>query len=270
MEIAHEEKIAEFMRSVGRAPRSVLLLDYDGTLSPFSVQRKQAVPYRGVGGLLQGIAQCGRTRLIIITGREAHEIAPLLGIRPAPEVWGSHGLQRLRPNGQYEVGVLSEKATQALDSAHSWLHYQGLENQAESKPGGIAVHWRGMPEAAAAELRGKVMLGWWPLAERGLLSLLEFDGGVEMRVTRPDKGDAVRTILAETGADVPVAYLGDDQSDENAFRALGDRGLSVLVRDKLRPTAAQTWLKPPAEVFEFLLAWQQVTASSPSMQDVGA
>jgi trehalose-phosphatase len=256
-----EDQIENFLGAVARAPKSVLLLDYDGTLSPFAVERKQAVPYRGLASVLQQIVESGRTRLVIITGREAHEIAPLLGLHPAPEVWGSHGLQRLRINGLYEVGAIAPQAAEALEEADRWLCYQGLEELTENKPGGIAIHWRRLTESAAAELRARVLLGWSPIASQGGLSLLEFDGGVELRLSKPDKGDAVRAILQETDPDAPVAYLGDDQSDENAFRALGARGLSALVRAIPRPTAAQVWLKVPGEVFEFLLGWQQATGS---------
>ena len=76
-----------------------------------------------------------------------------------------------------------------------------------------------------------------------------------MRMPDLDKGDAIRTVIQEVGASVPVAYLGDDITDERAFRALGPRGLSVLVRQKFRRTAAQAWLKPPEELLDFLSRW---------------
>ena len=58
----------------------------------------------------------------------------------------------------------------------------------------------------------------------------EFDGGIELRAASRNKGDAVRTILSELEPDTPVAYLGDDETDEDAFLALSERGLRVLVR----------------------------------------
>jgi trehalose 6-phosphate phosphatase len=65
----------------------------------------------------------------------------------------------------------------------------------------------------------------------------------------------VRTILSEVGPDVPVAYLGDDSTDEDAFRVLNDRGLTVLVRPTYRFTAAQMWLRPPDELIQFFTDW---------------
>jgi trehalose-6-phosphatase len=86
------------------------------------------------------------------------------------------------------------------------------------------------------------------------LALLEFEAGLELRVGR-NKGGAVEAILAEAGVSGPVAYLGDDLSDEAAFRAMKGRGLSVLVRREWRETAAEVWLRPPGELKEFLWRW---------------
>ena len=73
------------------------------------------------------------------------------------------------------------------------------------------------------------------------------------------KGDAVRTILDEIGPEVPVAYLGDDITDERAFLALGARGLTVLVRPEWRKTAAALWIRPPEGLQDFLTRWMQAS-----------
>jgi trehalose 6-phosphate phosphatase len=78
---------------------------------------------------------------------------------------------------------------------------------------------------------------------------------LEIRARAADKGEAVRAFLEEIGADAPIAYLGDDNTDESAFKALQGRGLTVLVRPKWRTTAAQFWLKPPEELLDFLGLW---------------
>lgn len=257
-----DEKVADFLKAVAQAPRSVLLLDYDGTLSPFQVNRQQALPYPGVQELLQGILDIGRTRLVMITGRDARELGSLLRLKPFPEVWGSHGLQRLRPNGRCEMPDVPPPVAETLADAKRWLGYQGLQHLAEVKPGSIAVHWRALEEHEAEELRGRILLGWFPIADRESLKLLEFDGGVEMRMPDLDKGDAVATILGEEGPGVPIAYLGDDSTDEQAFRALKNNGLSILVREKPRKTAARVWLKPPDELQDFLANWLDATKTS--------
>lgn len=250
-------ELDQFLGTVQHRETSALLLDYDGTLAPFSVNRDQAFPYPGVAQLLREIMLSGRTRLAIITGRNAYEVVALLGIHPPPEIWGAHGLQRLRPDGTNEVPPLDPNALRALLDAEAWLADQQIQRLAEVKPGGIAVHWRGFSDSQAEEIRNRVLSGWIPIAQRALMSVLEFDGGIEMRIQDRDKGDAVRIIINEIDGNVPIAYLGDDATDERAFLALGDRGLSVLVRPEWRNTSAQLWLRPPDDLLEFLRKWSQ-------------
>ncbi len=250
-----QTQVESLLRAVARSPRSLLMLDYDGTIAPFHTDRYQAFPYIGFAPLLQEIVRACKTRVVIISGRDANEVIPLLDVQPHPEIWGLHGLQRLKPDGSTEVSPLDETTSEGLAAAEDWLIYQHLQDTAEFKAGSIAVHWRGLAESEEETLRTKVLLGWKPIAKYTGLHLMEFDGGVEIRTPEVDKGDAVRTILSEMDPDVPAAYLGDDNTDEHAFEAMNGRGLSVLVRPRYRRTAAQLWLRPPDEVLELLEQW---------------
>ena len=247
----------QVLAQLARARDAALLLDYDGTLAPFREQRQRALPYPGVSALLKEIMDAGSTRVVMITGRPAGEVVRLLGVVPYPEVWGAHGLQRLRPDGSCELVVVDNEARQALAEATAWLDRFGIRHLAEFKPGSIALHWRGLPEAVAADVRGKVLLRWMPLSFRPNMALLEFDGGVELRLAGKSKADAVQTVLSEMDEDACIAYLGDDQSDEEAFAAMQPRGLAVLARPEWRPTAANLWIKPPKELLDFLSRWLQ-------------
>jgi trehalose 6-phosphate phosphatase len=250
-----QPKVESLLEAIARATRSLLMLDYDGTLAPFRKNPKEALPYPGISQVLQEIVRAGKTRVVIVSGRNATDIIPLLDIEPHPEIWGLHGLQRLKPDGSTELPPLDERTISELAAAEDWLHYQHLQHSAEFKTGSIAVHWRGLPETEAEEVRGRVLLGWTPLAKYAHLDLLEFDGGVEIRAHKADKGAAVHTILGEMNPGIPAAYLGDDTTDEKAFQAVNGRALSVLVRPGWRPTAARLWLSPPEEVLDFLTRW---------------
>jgi trehalose 6-phosphate phosphatase len=250
-----QSQLEPFFRAVSLAEQSALLLDYDGTLAPFHIERNRAFPYPGVASLLEAIMRRGRTRVIVISGRDANELPPLLNIEPRPEIWGVYGLQRLRVDGTMETLRPDKSSLKALVQAQEWLEYQQLLGAAEFKPGGIAVHWRGFDSLAVEDIRSRVLLGWRSIAEHEPLNLLEFDGGIEILSPGANKGNSVRTILREIEGDAPVAYLGDDSADEPAFRALGDRGISILVRSEPRPTAARFWLRPPQEVVDFLNLW---------------
>jgi trehalose 6-phosphate phosphatase len=231
------------------------MLDYDGTLAPFRKQRDKAIPYPEIAAKLEKINRSGHTRVVIISGREVEEVASLLGIQPLPEMWGVYGLQRRRPDGKVEVAPVEQRYLNSLCDALRWLEYQKLAGSAETKTGSLAVHWRGLSENEIAEVRGRVLLGWNAIAGDAGLSLVEFDGGLEVRAPGIDKGGVVRMLLEEMGPGVRAAYLGDDVTDEPAFVAMGDRGLSLLVRPEWRQTAARFWLKPPVGVLEFLCGW---------------
>jgi trehalose 6-phosphate phosphatase len=250
-----EFRIEQFLKTVAQARQSLLLLDYDGTLAPFRRERDQAFPYSGSVHLLEEIVRSGRTRVVIISGRDTSETIPLLGVAPAPEIWGLHGLQRRKPDGKIETVRIDERYLDALSDASRWLDCQHLWPAAELKTGSIAVHWRGLADSEAEELRERLLAGWKPIAEYSGMELLEFDGGIEIQTPEADKGDVVRMVLSEMEAGTPAAYLGDDATDERAFRAISGRGLSVLVRPRWRQTAAQLWLKPPGELLDFLTRW---------------
>ncbi len=242
-----------FLERLRSAPARVLLLDYDGTLAPFCVDRDLAVPYPEVPPLIGRIMSQG-TRVVLISGRPVREVLALSGISPQPEIWGSHGLERLMADGRYELRSVPDHKDY-LVAAVAILRDAGLESQAEVKPGGVAVHWRGLSPVKAEKLAREVPQLWKPLLDRAPLRLLEFDGGVEIRVAGPDKGDAVRAILSECPAGAAVAYLGDDQTDEDAFQALKGNGLTALVRPQSRPTAADIWLQAPHDLLQFFREW---------------
>jgi trehalose 6-phosphate phosphatase len=257
VEPATQYDVAEFFEKVAQAPKSALLLDYDGTLAPFRIERDKAVPYPGVTNMLQEILSTTRTQIFIVTGRKTDDIVSLLGVYPYPTIWGLHGTQRRNPNGAVEMTCVDEDLVQALMEADRWLQLQGLRHIAEYKPGSIAVHWRGRSESETLAIRKLVLQGWLQIARHRKVELLEFDGGVELRPPEPDKGDAVREILKQLPAGTPVAYLGDDTTDEHAFEALEGHGLRVLVRPEWRETEADIWIKPPDELLDFLERWRR-------------
>src|SRR5438128_10517394 len=84
------------------ASTRVLLLDYDGTLAPFTPDRMRAFPYREIPELVSKIMR-HNTRVVLVSGRPARELLFLSGIQTQPEIWGSHGLERLYPDAAYEV-----------------------------------------------------------------------------------------------------------------------------------------------------------------------
>jgi trehalose-phosphatase len=221
----------------------------------------RAFPYRDIPELISKI-MAANTRVVLISGRSARELLFLSGIHPQPEIWGSHGAERLFADGRYEVDAPDAQHRLALQAARRAFVGNGLRDRIETKPGSIAVHWRGLAPADQRATEIEVRHIGEPLVQEHGLELLSFDGGLELRAPGKNKGDAVLTILAEAGRDVAAAYLGDDRTDENAFRAIKGRGLAVLVRPELRPTIADAWLRPPEELLQFLRDWLQACGAA--------
>jgi trehalose-phosphatase len=257
------DKLEHFFRAFAGAPSPVLLLDYDGTLAPFRLDRFQAHPWAGMPELLRRIQQQGRTRISMITGRPAAEIAPLLSLDSPLEVWGLHGAERLYPDGRRELEEPEPATRIRLDELRECLRRDSLGGLFEDKANGVVVHWRGASPAKAKQIEQRTRALFEPLAKIDGLALLEFESGLELRTGR-DKGEAVEAILNEAEAGSPVAFLGDDLTDEAAFRAVNQAKaphLSVLIRLKPRETAADVWLRPPDELKEFLEKWNLAARS---------
>ena len=249
-----------FFENMAARDSSALLLDYDGTLAPFRVDPATAVPYPGVIQRLHRIRQCKRNRLVFISGRRAGEVNQFLGLENV-EIWGCHGMERLRTDGSLEEFALDEKTLKAIGNVALRLREEGLGPLIEDKPVANAVHWRGLSTEQAEAVKEKVEIVWAGLPDRDRLRILRFDGGIEICAASMNKGDVVRQIALEVGESCAIAYMGDDVTDEDAFQALKGIGLSILVRESHRETAADIWIHPPGELLDFLDNWIRVCGS---------
>lgn len=251
-----------FFERVAAGPSRVLMLDYDGTLAPFREERDAALPYPGVRERLSVLIAAGHTRVVLISGRRADEVVRLAGLSPSPEVWGSHGWERLGPDGSYSLAELPPGAVQGLAEAVAAIA-QTYRARVEKKPASVAFHLRGLNASQAAAASAHVKAAWQAVAGARGMEVHPFDGGWELRVPGHNKGTAVRRLLDEGGPNANSAYLGDDLTDEDAFEAIADRGLGVLVRPEFRETAAALWLIPPEELLAFLDRWRTACRSLP-------
>jgi trehalose-phosphatase len=251
--------LQDFWPALATAPTAALLLDYDGTLAPFHIDPAEARPYPGVEPLLDRIGRLEKDRLVIISGRALDTLCPLLRLHVQPEFWGCHGRERRLPDGRHSFTPLSDTAQQALAEAESWTAtVTALGGRVERKPGSLAFHWRGLAPGHQRALERDLETRFAALAQAGALQWHAFDGGIELRAPGCNKGQAVQQVLGELGEGACVAYLGDDHTDEDAFRALAGRGLRVLLRPKWRATAADLWLRPPEGLRAFLARWADI------------
>jgi trehalose-phosphatase len=257
-------RVQEFFSTFARAKSALLLLDYDGTLAPFRVDRFKARPWAGVRELLSRIQEPHGpslpTKIVFISGRPAAEIGPLLGLGSPVEIWGLHGAERLYADGRRELEQPPESTAAKLNELRVQLRRDSFGGLFEDKPNAVVMHWRGASAAMAVQIAEKSRALFEPLAHLPGLKLLEFESGLELRSGR-DKGDAVEAILTDAGEDEghnPVAFLGDDITDEAAFIAVNasrSPHITALVKRSCRETAAAVWLQPPGELRTFLRQW---------------
>ncbi len=270
MQILREgASLDDFLGKVAEAPERILMLDYDGTLSPHRVERDEAVPFPGIRELLEELHAVPACRTVIVSGRTIADLKPLLGMGDSFEMWGCHGWERMEAGGAYMAPDLPPDVSAALKMAATALRDAGYGERLETKPAGVAMHTRGIPAGGQAKLERETLLLWKPIAKAAGLRIQGFNGGLEMRPKGMDKGTVVDAILIEAHQDAAAAYLGDDLTDEDAFRAIDGRGLGVLVSSQARETAAAVRIEPPDELLLFLRRWCMALASrrTPSQSD---
>ena len=248
-----------FWDQLSRAERPFLGLDYDGTLAPFQVDRMAALPSPGAVEVLRAIIEGGRTRVAVISGRLTDEVIILLGDLGVVVV-GSHGFERRWPDGRKEQVSLPPAQEEGLAQAERQIRDLGHGNRLERKAASLAVHTRDLPshEAEAVERRVSAL---WADAAAGL-RCQGFNGGIELRVGDGtiDKGTVLAGLLDEHRPDLAV-YVGDDRTDEDAFRLLALRG-GVAIKVGPGPTAATARLPNCDGVVGFLHKWRKTLNSA--------
>ncbi len=249
--------IDDFFNKLSCSEKKLLMLDYDGTLAPFVVDRNKAFPYPEAKEVLIKLIEHTDTRVVIVTGRAIKDIVPLLNLNFPLEIWGSHGRERLQKDGTVKAEELTPEQSKSLEKGKEVIKRLGLEDKSEFKPASVTIHWRGMDESEAGTLEGTIREEWSSIEKAPDFEIHKFDGGIELKVVGKTKGDAVKTLIEEMGSETVSAYLGDDLTDEDAF-SVHKTGVNVLVRDVLRDTHADVCITPPDEMVSFLNKWLHV------------
>ncbi len=256
------EKIdRRFWQRLKTAKDPLLILDYDGTLAPFRVERMEARPLPGIPEVLSYITGQGLARLAVVSGRPVAELVELMGEAAHRIVLsGAHGWEWREPGQQTQAEKISPQIDSSLANARELALVSGgrllgdereARKRVERKTASVAVHVRGLGPQKAGEWMAQIEKLWSPLT--GVeLELMFFKGGAEIRAAKNNKGEAVNTLLQRhPGADL-VIYMGDDRTDEDAFRALPDNGVGIRVGEPPAESAARYRVEGIEGVLEFL------------------
>lgn len=234
--------------------KAALFLDYDGTLTPIVDRPEEAVLSDEMRKTLTELAE--RYIVAIVSGRGLADVRERVGIETIYYA-GSHGFEIVGPD---QSRIRNEKGTDALpelDDAETALQKRLADIDGalvERKRFSIAVHYRQVASTEADAVEGIVddLLRQYPKLRKGSgKKIFELQPDVEW-----DKGHAVGWLMDELELSADSArpiYIGDDVTDEDAFRALKGKGAGIIVHGGLnRPTFADYGLFDPEAVRKFL------------------
>ncbi len=232
--------------------RTVLFLDYDGTLTPIVDRPELAHLTDNMRATLREVASSCPT--IIVSGRGREDVAQLIGLDDLIYA-GSHGFDISGPGASIRNEIGADLLPMLQEAAaHFATRTRGIEGVlVENKRFSVAVHYRLVREDLIPTVEAMVD----ELVNR--VPQLTKTHGEKVFEVRPamewDKGSAVLWLLDALGLDgpdlVPI-YVGDDTTDEDAFAALERRGLGILVSEMPRSTRAAYVVKNPDEVHDLL------------------
>lgn len=235
----------EISSRVHAAKKIALFLDFDGTLVDFQPRPEQVRLNTRTRTALRKLTAHRAVRVMIISGRRRESLLQFVKV-PRVYLHGLYGCEKegglLLPKSVTGKISLAREALAALPD-----HAPGVF--IEEKGISLAVHFR--DASAQSERHARARLRKLLTDCRPHLAMIRAGNVWELVPSNVrGKGQAVRLLLQELGAAFRPIYIGDDLTDEPAFRALR-RGITILVGSR-RPTSAHFSLRNPAQVGLFL------------------
>ncbi|MDX9998863.1 MAG: trehalose-phosphatase [Phenylobacterium sp.] len=227
---------------------TALFLDLDGTLAPIAARPQDVKPDARLTRLIERLHRGLQGRLAVLSGRTLADVDRILE-RRVPAVASVHGLIRRTSEGKVVDRGPHPGLPEAAEAIRAFARRDdGL--LVEDKGHSIALHFRLAPSLA----REATALAEALAARTGLV-LQPGHMVVELRTPGPSKGDSLQDFMAAApfaGA-VPV-FVGDDLTDEPAFRAAAALGGFGVLVGPARPTAARWRMEDVGAVLDWLEA----------------
>jgi len=257
------ERIDEIRRAL-ESGAPMVFLDYDGTLTPIVERPDLAILSGRMRDAVRALAET--VRVAIVSGRDRADVRRRVGLDNLFYA-GSHGFDIAGPDGWNVEHSAGGHALPDLDAARARLN-EALRDVpgtlVERKRFSIAIHYRQSAEKDVEKVErivDETHADHPTLRKSAGKKVLELQPDVEW-----DKGRALKWILQTVGLAgkkaVPL-YIGDDVTDEDAFRAIGGDGVSIVVGAEDRRSAAQYGLRDVGEVETFLRTLARLLAEGP-------
>lgn len=247
-----------FVERAATADRLVLMTDFDGTVAEIRDRPDAAAILPAARASLERLAADDGSTVAVVSGRSLSDVRERVGVSG---VWyaGNHGLE-------------------ISDGGRTWVHPEAADREAdvgrvcdalrdrlddvdgavvEDKGVTASIHYRRVRDEGTVRRVEKLVRE----AAESHADSLQLTGGKRVLELRPDidwhKGTAVSWILEKAGiggAEHHALYLGDDATDESAFREVTGSGTALHVGEPSTGTAADCWVRSPAEAAD-LLRW---------------
>lgn len=213
-----------------------LLLDYDGTLVPFTRKPEDAVPSKELKKLLSDLSSDSRNNVVIISGRDANTLEQWLGDLPVSMV-AEHGASFKMKNEQWQQPVsIPNQWKEEIRPILQMFVTRCVGSFVEEKTNTIAWHYRNTDLELGFTRSRELINTLSELLQNTMLQVIDGNKVVEVRMSGFDKGVIALRMVNDSSPDF-VLCMGDDTTDEDMFKALGERAYSIKVSNA--PTAAQ-------------------------------
>lgn len=238
-----------------------LLLDYDGTLTPIVDDPAAAHLSLTMRQVVHALLGHRRYRVALVSGRSLADLRTRID-DPRLYLAGNHGLEITAPGMTYchpqamqlrpHLTVLARELRHELQAIPGvWVEDKGLT---------LTVHMRQVQAAHVPIVQQQVCHRLGPDLTRGVLTLRTGKAVLEIRpAVTWGKGEAVRWLVERMQHDLLRArggtiYIGDDETDEDAFQVLDTGGIGIVVGSERHHSAAAYAVASPEEVGQFLTA----------------
>jgi trehalose-phosphatase len=241
------------LAAMARKCSLLLCLDYDGTLAELVSDPASAYPYPGVVHALEVLTSASSgLHVAIVTGRRIAEVKTLLGAVSGLFFSGVHGLEIDEPGASARFVPEAIACVDELAIVREWLRSNVPEKRGfriEDKQVALGLHYRLADPREAASLRDR--LTQLVAEQTPRLKLLHLKMLAEVMPRVASKGHAVKELKQLIPQPHISVYLGDDTTDEDAFAALDQDDIGILV-GAARLTLARYRLDGPASVAQEL------------------
>lgn len=205
------------------AKKRLLLLDYDGTIIPFTASPQHTEPEESLLRLLEGLSKNEQNTVFIISGRPGSLLEKWLGHLPVNLV-AEHGakVKRVNEPWQLDKGAVKDDSWKNEVRQIMERYVKRCSNSfVEEKDFSVVWHYRNAEPEQARLRSNELYVELTQVTNRGNLQVITGNKIVEVKIKGINKGSYIKKLLKDNSYDFILAF-GDDNTDEEMFESLAN------------------------------------------------